>query len=100
VGRANDPVANTFRRVEVIIKSDGTFLAQEGGIPFSGTVSFSGDTANLKTTRVLDRPTDLVTKAITLTWQGPGRIEYVDPGGFHPDPVILEKVATAAGNQP
>lgn len=94
----DDPIANTFRRVEVNVKSDGTFERVEGGIPSTGTIAFSGDEATLHVERVLDRPVEDIgqgavrqNKPIVLKWLGKDQIEYTDPGSFNPEPLVLHR---------
>ncbi|MBX3096686.1 MAG: hypothetical protein KF812_07475 [Fimbriimonadaceae bacterium] len=95
----SDPVVNTLRRVEVVIRGNGTFERVEGGIPSSGVVSFSGDAASLHVQRILDRPVEDVgpgavrqNQPIQLKWLGENQIEYTDSASFYPDPIKLSRV--------
>lgn len=54
-----EEMSRAFASVVLIIKADGSFQVIDGGMPFDGIWSRSGDKVNLNVTSVLGRPLEM-----------------------------------------
>lgn len=96
----NPAIANTLGQVTLQI--DGSrFKLKEAGLPHEGAVRYGEGKAFLKVETRLGVPLDKEPKEvqdqfleIVLTPRSDGGIDYHDPGGDFPEPLILEKTGT------
>jgi hypothetical protein len=87
-----DPsIAETLRQVKLRING-GSFELIEEGMPRSGPVRFSGQTAYLETAAVLGRQPQKPVPEITLTANQDGTLTLVDPLKEN-EPVQLKREA-------
>lgn len=95
---APSEIQATIERIRVTIREDATFEVVEAGIPRTGNASLSPRRASLQVKEVFgkavkDRGEGAVAmnQPLVLTLQPDGTAHFTDPGGFHPEPVVLTK---------
>lgn len=96
--QGDDPVARSFRRVELIVMPTGKFSLFKGGMAVTGEFVFDDGSSTLNVREVLDRNIDSqpieVQKQyadIRVNWQKDGTIRLIDRNDFGRDPVTLTK---------
>lgn len=97
----NPAIANTLG--QIIVQIDGSrFKLKEAGLPHEGSVRFAEGKAFLKVESRLGQPLDQEPKEvqdqfleIVLTPRSDGGVDYHDPGGDFPEPLILERTSKA-----
>lgn len=85
-------VAETLRKVELIVKGDH-FELLDYGIPLSGRIQVSGESATLRVDRAFDRPVDSKPtddQAPSAKIQN-GKLSFSNPSGEDPTPVVLTR---------
>lgn len=92
-----DPlVLHQLATVKVIIKPDGQAFVSDAGLPKEGNISYSGGKAYVHVTSVVGKRIDEGTKPmnspeIELTPTKDGKLQFLDPQGSDPKPIILER---------
>ena len=93
----NPAIANTLGQVTLQI--DGSrFKLKEAGLPLEGSVRYSDGKAFLKVDTRLGQPLEREPREvqdrfleIVVTPRSDGGVDYHDPGGDFPEPLILER---------
>lgn len=82
-----------MNKVKLSLRSDGTFVLIEAGLPRKGTFSTSGKSANLVVTEKLGRAVrgNERESIIELQMTSSGDLEMNDPGAFIKTPVKLRR---------
>lgn len=75
------------------IQPDGTFTAEDAGLPESGSWQVVKDHAEFSVQKVMGQPVDGANNKplITVTPQPDGTLLWKDPAGFDPDGLTLHK---------
>ena len=66
LGLDSEAVARAIAAVNLNLKSDGSFVLQDGGIPYTGSWTQSGSDVNLKVETILNRPVVLQQESIQM----------------------------------
>lgn len=96
-------IAATLAKVELTIKQDGRFELFEGGVPKSGTVRFAKDRAYISVDTYFGQPIERAGPEVvaqnaemSLTPVDSNTLEFHDPKGFDPKPIMLKREAQPA----
>ena len=101
MGLTDERVARALAAVNLDLKADGTFLLTDGGMPFEGNWTASGDTVNLKVTMFMNRnlerqSEDVQKQAIFSVRKEKGQLIF--SRGTSSETIVLKKKAQPASH--